>query len=253
MKTVIIDTHFHLGPCRVFGLNVTEEQVIKNLTDVGITAMILQPFPGAYPQPPNHLHSRIAELSRKYEGQIFGMVSINPHVLEPDEWKREARKWIKDYGFVGIKVHTAGHAVNLGTKDAEMMFELANELEVPVMVHTGLGIPFASPTAVAPLAEKFPDVKIVLAHAGFIFHAGEALFVASKYKNVYLETSWCMAEDIEMFIKTLGGDKVMFGTDLPLNTLIELEKARRINVSNEEREKFLYKTAEKVFKLKIKK
>ncbi|MEM2690373.1 MAG: amidohydrolase family protein [Nitrososphaerota archaeon] len=252
MNTVV-DVHFHLGPCRVFGLNVTEEQIIKNLTENGITAMILQPFPGAYPQPPNNIHERIAQLSKKYEGRIFGMVSINPHVLDPDDWKREARRWIKDYGFVGIKVHTAGHAIHLGTKDAEMMFEVANELEVPVMVHTGLGIPFAAPTAVAPLAEKFPDLKIVLAHAGFIFHTGEAVFVASKYKNVYLETSWSMAEDIEMFIKTLGADKVMFGTDLPLNTLIELEKAKKINVSNDEREKFLYKTAEKVFKLRIRK
>jgi len=252
-KEIIIDTHFHLGECRIFDLNVTEDVVLNYMKDYDVTAVILQPFPGAFPQPPVHIYERIVKLAEEHEGRIFGMVHTNPTVIAPDDWKRDVRKWIKDYGFVGIKVHPLGHAVNLFSKNAEMIFELANELEVPVMVHTGLGVPFASPTNVIPHAEKYPDLKIILAHAGFTFHAGEALLVASKYKNVYLETCASMPGDIAMFIEKLGADKVMFGTDIPQNIEMEFAKVRSLNLSKEDKEKFLYKTAEQVFKIKVKK
>ena len=248
----IVDSHFHLGECRVFDLEVTEADVLRSLEEYSFSAVILQPFPGAFPQPPTHVHNKIAELSKKYEGRIYGLVSINPHVIDRDEWRREARKWIRDYGFVGIKVHTTGHAINLMSKDAAMIFETANELEVPVMIHTGLGEPFASPTHVCNYAEEYPDLKIILSHAGFIFSAGDALIVAKHYKNVYLETSWSTAEDIALFIKTLGADRVLFGTDLPTNTPVELGKLRALNLESDEKEWYLHKTAEKVFKISVK-
>ncbi|MEM0488476.1 MAG: amidohydrolase family protein [Nitrososphaerota archaeon] len=247
----IVDAHFHLGKCRVFDLEVSERDVLKLLEEYNFSAVILQPFPGAFPQPPTHIHSRIAELSKKYEGRIYGIVCINPHIMDQDEWKREVKKWIRDEKFVGIKIHTIGHAINLMSKDAEMMFETANELEIPVMVHTGLGQPFASPTHVCKHAEKYPDLKIILSHAGFIFSTTEALIVAKHYKNIYLETSWSTAEDISLFIKTLGAERVMFGTDLPMNALVELGKLKALNLESDEKEWFLHKTAEKVFKLKV--
>lgn len=248
----IVDAHFHLGACRVFDLEVSERDILKLLEEYHFSAVILQPFPGAFPQPPTHVHSKIAELSKKYEGRIYGLVSINPHILDRDEWKREVKKWVKDDEFVGIKIHTIGHAINLMSKDAEMMFETANELEVPVMIHTGLGQPFASPTHVCNYAEKYPDLKIILSHAGFIFSATDALMVAKHYRNIYLETSWSTAEDILLFIKTLGAKRVMFGTDLPTNVLVELGKLKALNLESDEKEWFLHKTAENVFKLKIK-
>lgn len=248
----IVDAHFHLGGCRVFDLNVSEEDVTRLLDEYSFSAVILQPFPGAFPQPPTHINERIVDLSKRYEGRIYGLVSINPHVIEPDGWKREVRKWIKNYGFVGIKVHTVGHAINLMTKDAAMIFETANELEVPVMIHTGLGQPFASPTHICNYAEEYPDLKMILSHAGFIFSSVDALIVAKHYKNVYLETSWSTAEDIGFFIKTLGADKVMFGTDLPTNVLVELGKLKALDLNDDERRWFLHKTAEKVFKISVK-
>jgi len=247
----IVDSHFHLGECRVFDLNVSEKEVINVLNTYRFSATILQPFPGAFPQPPVHVLNRIYELSRKYEGRIFGIVNINPHVIEQSEWKNQVKKWIKEKGFVGIKVHTIGHAINLLTKDADIIFETANELEVPVMVHTGLGQPFASPTHLCRYAENYPDLKIILAHAGFIFSAADALLVAKNYKNIYLETSWSTMEDIKLFIEKLGAEKVMFGTDLPTNVPIEFAKVNNMNLNDDQKNWFLCKTAEKVFNIKV--
>ena len=59
--------------------------------------------------------------------------------------------------FYGVRRMTAvlrqrGYAVNPNGQDAQTIFEIARELVVPVVVHTGTGIPFGLPSAVLPRA-----------------------------------------------------------------------------------------------------
>ena len=79
------------------------------------------------------------------------------------------------------------------------------------MVHTGPGIPFALPALCIPAARKYPHLKIILAHAGFAVFSAEAQVAASVCDNLYLETSWCIGEDIRWMIDTIGADRVMLG------------------------------------------
>ena len=132
-----------------------------------------------------------------------------------------------------------------------MIFETANSLNVPVMVHTGLGIPFALPSMVIPAARKFPNLKIILAHAGFDIATGEAVAVASAFKNIYLECSWCIGGDIVWAMNELGADRVMFGTDNPNNMQTELVKVKEAGATSEQLEWYLNKTASKVFNIKL--
>lgn len=247
----ILDAHAHIGPCRVFDLDVTEEQLMKNMDEKGIHAAIVQPFPGAFPQPPVEIHDRIARLSERYPGRIFGLASVNPHVMSPEAWRSEIERCIKDLGFVGIKLHTIGHALFPASKDGMMLFEEANKLQVPVLVHTGLGIPPALPAMVVPVARKFSDLKIILGHCGFNIATGEAVLIASAFKNLYVECSWCMGPDIAWAIDELGPERVMFGTDLPANIQTELVKAREAGISADKLEWYFSKTAQNVFNVKI--
>ncbi len=246
----ILDAHSHLGKCRVFDLTVTEEELIKNMDAKGVDAAVVLPFPGADPQPPVDVHDRIATLAKKHPGRFFGMANVNPHIGK-DVWKKEVNRCIKDLKFVGIKLHTIGHAILPNSADGMMIFETANNLNVPVMVHTGLGIPPALPGMVIPAAKKFPDLKIILAHAGFNIATGEAVTVASVFKNIYLECSWCMGGDIVWAMNELGPEKVMFGTDLPNNIQTELVKIKEAGATSEQLEWYFNKTASKVFNIKL--
>jgi len=246
----ILDAHSHIGKCRVFDLNVTEEDLIKNMDAKGIDAAVVLPFPGADPQPPVDVHNRIANLAKKYPSRIFGMANVNPHIGK-DVWKKEVNRCIKDLKFVGVKLHTIGHAILPNSADGMMIFETANSLNVPVMVHTGLGIPPALPGMVIPAAKKFPNLKIILAHAGFNVATGEAVTVASVFKNIYLECSWCMGGDIVWAMNELGPERVMFGTDLPNNTQTELVKIKEAGATSEQLEWYFNKTGSKVFNIKL--
>src|SRR5438067_915269 len=206
----LIDTHYHLGDCRVFSLNAEEDAILAAMDRNGVGAAVVQPFPGA--SDPRAVHDRIAALARRLPGRIYGMASLNPH-MDRAQWNREIERCVEELGFKAIKLHTIGHALNPLSEDGGMVFEAARRLGVAVMVHTGMGIPLAAPSLVGPRAEQYPDVPIVLAHMGFVIAAGEAVLLAKRQPNLYVETSWSMVGDIQWAIQALGPDRVMVGSD----------------------------------------
>jgi predicted TIM-barrel fold metal-dependent hydrolase len=132
---------------------------------------------------------------------------------------------------------------------SDVVFKTAAVLGVPVMVHTGTGAPFALPSLLIRRARQFPELKIVLAHAGFAIYSEEAIVAAEVCENIYLEPTWCIAGDIRKMIRMLGPERVMFGGDLPSNVPVELTKYRTLDLTDNEREWCLHRTAAFVFDL----
>jgi len=242
-----IDTHAHLGECCVFGLYATEEDMIRRMDESAVDATIVQPYPGAKDYVKRH--DEIAELCAKYPGRFFGLASLSPHVGK-DAYQREIERCVKDLKFVALKIHTIGHAVNPLSEDADVAFATADHFGIPCMVHTGMGIPFSLPALCIPAANKYPKLKIVLAHAGAGIVSAEAQVAASVCDNLYLETSWCIGEDIRWMINTIGPDRVMMGADLPSNVPAEFAKYGALDLAPDVYDKVMGGTAIDVFNLK---
>ena len=241
----IIDAHAHLGECNVFDLNVDFDFLLRTMDDNEVRGALVQPFPGC--QSPEKIHDRIAELSKEHQDRFYGVASINPHF--GDRCQKELERCIRELGFVAVKMHTIGHAVLPTSKDAIRLCEIADDLKVPVMVHTGTGIPFALPSMILPLARQFPNVKFILCHAGYAFYVAEAMIVANEASNVFLEPSWCTSVQLMGMVKQLGSDRVMMGSDLPANLATEIAKARSISLTEEELSDYFQGTVSEVFGL----
>lgn len=244
----IIDAHSHLGECHVFGLDNKENDLIQRMDENGIDAAIVQPYPGA--RDAVKTHDQIAELCQKYPGRFFGLASLTPH-QDRDPYYREVERCVKQLKFVAVKIHTIGHSVNPLSEDADFVFQTASELGIPVMVHTGPGVPFALPALCIPPARKYPSLKIVLAHAGFAVFSAEAHVAASECSNLYLETSWCIADDIGWMISTIGSKRVMMGTDLIRNIPVEVAKYKALELKPDIWAQVMGQTAIDVFRLPL--
>ena len=73
---------------------------------------------------------------------------------------------------------------------------------------------------------------------------------ASICGNLYLETSWCLGEDIRWMINTIGADRVMMGADLPSNVPVEFAKYRALEYEDQTiYDKVFGQTAVDVFNL----
>lgn len=243
----IIEIHQHLGPSRVFDDNVTKEELIKALEENKIDICIVQLFPGVndYVEKNNE----IIRLCREFENRIFGLININPH-LDDKEYDNEANRLMATGYFKAIKLHTIGYSVNPLSKDADKVYKFARKFEIPIMVHTGAGIPFALPSLIIPKAIEYMDIDFILAHAGMsIIYSSEAFITAQQYKNVYLETSWTSITDKNWFIKDLGSEKLIFGADVPSNIPVELFHYKKLNLGKQDLENIMFNNAKRLLKI----
>lgn len=243
---MIIDVHAHLGWDQVFDDDFKLEELLEKHQQFQVAKTIIQPGSCHELNTVQEQHNRIAQVCRKLPGQFYGMANPNPHL--PDElYEKELRRCIEDLGFVGVKLHTSAHAVNPSSKDGRKVFELAARLNIPVMVHTGAGIPFANPSNLLPVAKQYPDVKIIIAHCGMMIMAGETPIVMEACSNVYADITWTAGFMIRRWSEIYGADRFMFGTDHADNTGTELAKVRTCGLDEESQEWVLYKTAAKVY------
>ena len=244
----VIDAHSHLGEDRVFGLDTSEQDLLGGMDGSGIDINLVQPYPG--PNSVKATHNRIAAMAKDNPGRFFGIASINPH-QDSQAYFNELSRCVKDLGFVAVKLHTIGHAMHPAGADGTTVFDSANQLGIPVMVHTGPGVPFAAPSAVTSQLAAFPKVPVVLAHAGHGIFSGEAIAVAQAFPQVSLEPSWCPFYDVGAMVATLGANRVMIGTDLPQNVRIMIETVKACGLSKEDEAMVMGGTAKEFFKLDV--
>ena len=242
----IIDAHMHLGEDLMFLTDDSEEVILKAMDDNGITAQILQP--GIVSRDQKKAHERIRRFADAHPGRAFGVAVFNP-LMDDDEYLELVRWTVRDLGFRGVKLHPHGFCMAPSHPAADKLYRVAKELDIVVMIRTGNGAPVALPSLCIPIARKYPDVRIVLAHAGGGTYGAEALVAAQECPNVFLETSWVTVYDLRAMVEKLGPRRVMLGTDLVPNIPVELAKYRGLGLSDDELAWCLGKTAEAVFRL----
>ena len=244
---LVIDAHCHLGQSLLTGVNITEEALLATLRAHAIDQALVmpQPFQGLEVIA---IHDRIARLASQQPGVIYGMANISPRLPEGD-YRREVTRCIRDLGFKAIKLDPSIHAIAPDHPVAEIVFASAQELGVPVIIHTGLGAPFALPALAIPPALKYPDLPIVLAHAGYGVYYGEALVAAQVCPNIILEHSWSPSFQVAAMTARIGANRVMFGSDHLTNVAPELAKLHAIGLNEAQLEAILGGTAQRVFNL----
>lgn len=246
---MIIDVHAHLGVDRVFDEVRDEEEILQTMEANNIDATIVQPMFGTvHIEGVKETHDRIYRFTEDYPGKIFGIINMTPLIPEEDYYN-EVKRCKEELGFVGLKIHPAVHAVSPASKVGGMVWDICSELELPIMVHTGAGVPFTLPAMTIGRCKEYPDVKCILAHSGMITYAGEAMLAAEECSNIYLETSWTAPHHIEHFVELFGADRVMFAGDEASNVVVEVAKYRSLGISESELEWCLWKTANEVFNL----
>jgi predicted TIM-barrel fold metal-dependent hydrolase len=243
---MIIDTHQHLGRSMFSGVVTTEPELLAAMEQHGVDVLLVMPQPTL--DDIRRIHDQIAEVARRNAGRILGMASINPWLPEA-EYAAEACRCVTELGFVAIKLHPLGHNIAPNHAECDKVFRLAGELRVPVIVHTGLGTPWSLPSLCISPALRYPQVPIILAHAGWGLYSSEAVVAAEVCPNIYLEPSWCPTYAALGMIRKLGSDRVLFGSDHLTNLPVELTKYRSIGLTEEELKAVLGETAKRVFGL----
>lgn len=242
---MIIDAHAHLGWDEVFDEDFPAAALLESQARNGIGLTLVQPALVHDLETVRRYHDAIAALAAAHPGRFRGIANPNPH-LPAGRYEDEVRRCVTALGFAGVKIHPLAHAVNPAGRHGRRVFALAAELKIPVMVHTGVGVPWACPALVEDLAAEHPETPVILAHAGAMF-AAEAFQLARRRENVYLELSWQAYFHIRDWVNSLGAPRLMFGSDHADNADNELGKIRALGLAAAEEDMLLGGTAAGVF------
>ena len=136
-------------------------------------------------------NEQVAELAGQ-NGRFIGFASVDPAL---EDAPRRLEKAVRGLGLKGLKLDPALQRFHLDDRKlAWPLYQVCAELGVPVLVHCGMSwslagqAKYARPLALEEVAQEFPRLRIVIAHFGWPW-VEEALLVALKYRNVYLDTS----------------------------------------------------------------
>lgn len=170
----------------------------------------------------------------------------------------------------GIKLYPGYEAFYVHDPRLRVIYELAGEYGVPVMIHTGDTfdprgkVKYAHPLEVDEVAVDFPDVTFVICHLGNPW-VTDAMEVIYKNENVVGDISGLtlghFEERFEQYmlqvvrqVVTFAGDpsSLLYGTDWPICEIPSyLRFTRNLNLTDPEMELILWRNAARIFNIDI--
>jgi len=212
----IIDAHGHLGYW--FNFNIPWRwgaDIVRAMDLAGVRCVIAGAHAGIGPDYKLG-NDQVLQAMREFPGRILGYCCVNPN-YPADEIRDELNRCF-DAGMVGIKLHPSVHAYPADGEGYRPVWEFAGERGICVMSHTGVGDRTCGMPVFDKIAPDFPNVKIVLGHAGFGYEGGiQSCELARKHPNVYMDITSSISYQglLERLVDGAGADRVLYGTDLP--------------------------------------
>lgn len=263
---MIIDSHAHIGKFVNFNLEV--ETLLKGMKKYGIDFSLISNVEAGEvdhqqkEMPLEEQHSQVectkklVEIVRKNKDKLGALVWIRPRNEECDENLENIIKENLDVIY-GLKVHPYHSKYSFADKKMFKYFQLAEKYNLPIVTHTA-GDEDSAPKLVYEVAKLFPKVNFIMCHMGLGTDNEEAIELISKLPNLYGDTTWVPIEKVKKAIRKCGEDKILFGTDAPIdgldmysNEFYKYYFNGETNLSKEILEKLLYKNTIKLFNIKF--
>jgi len=239
MAEILVDSHTHIirhrEPVWGWGPRYTVEDLIQTMdrdydvlgetkhfskavvmTGLGLTSI------GEYNM--REANEYVIQSVMQHPDRLYMNPVINPRLWVPDQLD-QLRDWKRDYQVCMLKIHPSMHNYYLPTyspfpgdvskKIIYPIFEMARELNTPVMIHQGES-PYSIPALIAPLAEAFRDVPMIVAHSGANnapAFANDAILLARTHENIYLGTSWVQTPELTQMYYAIGASRIIFESD----------------------------------------
>jgi uncharacterized protein len=182
----------------------------------------------------------------------------------------DLRSMLREERIKGLKLYPGYEPFYVHDARMRVVYELAGEFNVPVMIHTGDTydpkgrIKYSHPIEVDEVAVDFRDVTFVICHLGnpWITDAMEVIY---KNPNVVGDISGFtlghFEERFERFmlqqvneVLAFAGDpsKLLYGTDWPICTMSSyIRFVNNLNLTEEENDKIFWRNAARLFRIDL--
>ena len=236
----MILNHCHVGPPGHFhamwdqlGENDgTFEALCAFLGETGFErAVVFAPFRQWFEGDPNKwLLDAVAGNDR-----YVPFITINEAATAVDDLRSGFKRGAK-----GVKFHPAITRIAIDEPALGDFYKLAEEMRMPVLIHTGPHGWFLSkyrPILVDEVARNHPKLPLIIEHLGGAGLVRETYAVMQNSPNTYGGFTTCLTadsgwhvptEEAAILIRKFGADRFIFGADFPWNQADNTRKARKV-------------------------
>ena len=163
---------------------------------------------------------------------------------------------LTEYNFRALRFHPYFQDISPTSEKYDPYMEIAKQYEIPCIFHAAPGK--SDPANIYSLAKRHPKVKVVLYHLNLTGDCEYGIEVVQnsirkRDARLYCNTSWVPLDMVVKAIQTLGSERVMFGSDMPIDGENHFRYYRGIIqtidsiFSEEDCNNYLYETANKLF------
>ena len=271
---MIIDSHTHIGVLPPFYM--TADMLLDSMARFGIDFSLVSniecaendhegnPVPPEYRVPQNEVLRKTLNEAKKAPDKLGVLPWLRIENELPDaafeELLRENREII-----YGLKLHPFHSKTAPDDERLEPVYRLAAEYELPIVSHTG-GREEAMSPHLYNAAKRHPELDFVMVHMDLGTDNRVALDLLGALPNLYGDTTWVPIKSTLYAIERCGSEKILFGTDNPIDGKRHMEFNRagqrslcqeyfrefRDMVSAEDYENIMHQNAERLFHIKEK-
>lgn len=204
----LFDAHTHLGEHDSDGSRLALPDLLDalRLADArGVTFPLMEP--GGY----REANSAVIEAAATSGGRLVAFCRLDPHDDPVAELER-----CHDAGARGVKLHPRAEHFDLRDAGVHAVMAAAAERRLPVVVHSGLGIPSLGRDALA-LAGRHPEAPLVLAHVA----EPDLAWIWRRlddHPRLFLDTAWWNPADHVALFAYVPPGHILFGSDAPYGT-----------------------------------
>jgi len=273
------------------------QKKIRDMEEKGIELAVLSPTPFAFlyevddelaVELARFQNDQLSAMVQKYPDRFAAMVTLP--MQAPEEALKELKRAVKKLGLRGVEIGSHIAKRELGDKAFWPIYKTLEDLDQPLFIHphqvAGLdrlldfylsnliGNPLDTTIAAANLIfsgglEKFPGLKIILAHAG-----GQLPYIIGRiehgyqvrpecqekihkspmafFKNFYFDTITHHPDALRYLISLAGSDHVLLGSDYPYD-MGDLDPVRTVTrlsgIKARDRQKIMRENAIALFGL----
>ena len=268
-KQQIIDCHVHLNNYHEQETHVLEHSLEKLQHAMEQSGVAYSLVLTSYLVNPNRPST--AEVVKAIENiPNLGVVAGISYLNYRERDLRELSDFLRAGLVRGLKLYPGYEPFYPHDRRLEVVYELAEEYAVPVMVHCGDTytpkgkVKFSHPLEMDEVAVDHRNVNFVICHLGNPWLV-DCMEVVYKNPNVYSDISGLvlgefteafedyMVEQIEDVILYAGEpDRFLFGSDWPICSMRSyVEFVRQLKMPESDRHAMLYENARRLFKLPL--
>ena len=214
---MIIDADVHITPV-TGGLNIQIDELIRRMNYSGVEKALTWLQPAYFPNVDDG-NALVYAAMQQYPDRILGFGWADPH-FGLDVAKTQIKRCVEEFGFWGVKLNGAQN--NFYIDDEKLSLPLIEEIAKTgkfLAFHIGAdAFETTHPFRLAKIAKRFPETQIFCVHMGGVaFHdfSDAAIEIAQECPNITMIGSAVRATKILKAIKTLGAERVCFGSDTP--------------------------------------